>query len=109
MNIQSYYLEMIKNGTKTFEGRIYDEKREIIQCGDIITFCDSVTDETISKRVLNIYRFSSFEKAFLSINVDCCLPGKTINEAIIIYNGFGYIEKEKQFGVVFFELKEKSL
>ena len=41
MNLQPKYYDFIKDGTKRIELRLYDEKRQSIQIGDIIEFTKS--------------------------------------------------------------------
>ena len=49
MNLQPKYFDFIKGGTKRIELRLYDEKRQSIQLGDIIEFAKS-DDEKIQGR-----------------------------------------------------------
>lgn len=54
----------IKNGTKTIEVRLYDEKRSQLKVGDLIKFTDLDTRETLSTKVLNLERFKTFKELF---------------------------------------------
>ena len=51
--------EKIKNGTKTIEIRLYEEKRKLIRENDIIEFTNRSTNEKIRTKVL-IFSFISF-------------------------------------------------
>lgn len=50
----------IREGSKTIEMRLYDEKRSAISVGDTITFADTDTEERVQCQVLNLYRYPSF-------------------------------------------------
>lgn len=54
MKLHSTPFEMIKSGKKTFELRLYDEKRQKIKVGDEIIFTNTVNGETLNKQ-LRIY------------------------------------------------------
>ena len=63
----------IKNGLKTIELRLYDEKRQRIKEGDIIVF--SVTDTTnqsLVVRVTALYCFDSFAQLYSTLPMDKC-------------------------------------
>ena len=45
--------QMIKEGTKTIELRLFDEKRRKIQIGDIIEFSNTDTGEKIGAKVFD--------------------------------------------------------
>ncbi len=57
--------ERIKDGTKTVEFRLYDEKRKMVQVGDIIEFY-KLPDLTqkISTEVVELYRYPTFRELF---------------------------------------------
>ncbi|MBP5631167.1 MAG: RNA-binding protein [Clostridia bacterium] len=52
---------MMKNGQKTIELRLYDEKRQKVKEGDEIVFTNVETNETLKALVLKLHRFDSFE------------------------------------------------
>lgn len=47
MNLHNEPFDLIKNGTKTIELRLNDEKRQLLKENDIIEFTNRVTDETL--------------------------------------------------------------
>lgn len=57
--------QMIKEGTKTIELRLFDEKRRKIQTGDIIEFSNTETGEKIGAKVSALYVFDSFESLYI--------------------------------------------
>ena len=64
MHLDNYYFEKIKNGTKTIEVRLNDEKRRELKVGDIITFDNRKTNEKIDVRVKNLYIYKNFEELY---------------------------------------------
>ena len=55
--------ELIKNGTKTIEIRLNDEKRSLIKEGDIIEFENRITKEKLKTKVIKLYKFDNFEES----------------------------------------------
>lgn len=51
MNLMPAPLKMIREGRKTIELRLYDEKRKQISIGDIITFVNTEDDIASACRV----------------------------------------------------------
>ena len=54
----------IKNGTKTIEVRLNDEKRSKLHVGEEIRFTDLKTDETVVTEILGLEQFASFKDLF---------------------------------------------
>ena len=70
MKLQEDPFERIKNGTKTVEFRLYDEKRQTIQIGDEIEFSKlPELQEKLLVKVIDLYREDSFEKLFKKVFV----------------------------------------
>ena len=62
----------IKNGTKTIEMRLNDEKRQLLKVNDIIEFTNIETLEKMDVLVLGLYRYPSFDllyKAFDKVSL----------------------------------------
>lgn len=64
--------QMIKEGTKTIELRLFDEKRRKIQIGDIIEFSNTETGEKIGAKVSAQYVFDSFESLYKELSLLKC-------------------------------------
>ena len=64
MQLQPSPFEMIKDGTKTIELRLFDEKRQKIRTGDTISFTNTETQEVLNVRVLELMVFDSFETLY---------------------------------------------
>jgi ASC-1-like (ASCH) protein len=57
--------EAITSGRKTIESRLYDEKRQAIQLGDIIIFVNREnSSQTLRARVIGLLRYKTFAAMF---------------------------------------------
>ena len=54
----------IKNGSKTIEIRLYDEKRRLIKDGDFIEFTNRATLEKLIVKVVKIHLFNNFDELY---------------------------------------------
>lgn len=97
MKLQESPFERIKNGTKTVEFRLYDEKRSKIKIGDQIEF-SKLPDlqETILIDVLDLYREDTFENLFKKLFTDEDEIKKKTKSMYQYYSP----DEEKQYGVV---------
>ena len=64
MKLKEGLFEKIANGTKTIEMRLYDEKRQKVQIGDVIEFTNMTTGEKIQAQVLALHIYPSFEDLY---------------------------------------------
>ena len=97
MKLNKSPFERIKNGTKTIEFRLYDEKRRKIKIGDQIEF-SKLPDlqETILVDVLDLYREDTFENLFKKLFTD---EDEIKKETKSMYQYYSP-DEEKQYGVV---------
>lgn len=99
MKLQEDPFERIKNGTKTVEFRLYDEKRQTIQIGDEIEFSKlPELQEKLLVKVIDLYKEESFEKLFKKVFVG--EDKEKIIEKAKSMNRFYTPEQEKEYGVV---------
>ena len=99
MKLQENPFERIKNGTKTVEFRLYDEKRQTIQIGDEIEFSKlPELQEKLLVKVIDLYKEESFEKLFKKVFVG--EDKEKIIEKAKSMNRFYTPEQEKEYGVV---------
>lgn len=99
MKLQEDPFERIKNGTKTVEFRLYDEKRRTIQIGDEIEFSKlPELQEKLLVKVIDLYKEESFEKLFKKVFV--WEDKEKIIEKAKSMNRFYTPEQEKEYGVV---------
>ena len=99
MKLQEDPFERIKNGTKTVEFRLYDEKRQTIQIGDEIEFSKlPELQEKLLVKVIDLYKEKSFEKLFKKAFVGED-EEKIIEKAKAMNRSYAP-EQEKEYGVV---------
>lgn len=82
MKLAPYPFEMIRNGKKTIELRLYDEKRKSISNGDRITFVNTDDDNDLLRvKVENMFVFNSFEELYKKLPLLEC--GYTENDVSV--------------------------
>ena len=64
MNLWDDSFQAIKEGWKTIEMRLNDEKRSLIKINDKIEFTNNKTNETMLCKVINIFCYSNFEELY---------------------------------------------
>ena len=106
MNLHSSPFEKIKSGEKTIELRLFDEKRQKINPGDKIVFTNNATGETLTKTVVKLHRFDSFEDLYKALPLLQC--GYTAEDIHTAYpsdmEAYYSAEEQKKYGVVGIEL-----
>lgn len=71
MKLNESPFERIKNGTKTIEFRLYDEKRQQIKIGDQIEFLKLPDlQEKLLVDVIDLYKEDTFEYLFRKVYLD---------------------------------------
>lgn len=104
LNEEPYNL--IKNGTKTIEMRLYDEKRQKIKVGDIIEFINRSTEERIITKVKALHLYNSFEELYKHFD-KISLGYKEDEEAKPSDMEKYYpLEEQEKYGVVGIELEK---
>jgi len=106
MNLNPGPFAMIKSGKKTIELRLFDEKRQKINPGDKIVFTNNATGETLTKTVLKLHRFDSFEDLYKALPLLQC--GYTAEDIDTAHPSdmerYYSAEEQKKYGVVGIEL-----
>ncbi len=102
MKLNESPFERIKNGKKTIEFRLYDEKRQQIKIGDKIEF-SKLPDlqEKLLVDVVELYRENTFENLFRKLYTD----EDEINRKTISMHQYYSSEKEKEYGVLGIKIK----
>ena len=105
MNLQSKYFDFIKDGTKRIELRLYDEKRQSIQIGDIIEFTKS-EDEKFKAEVVGLLRYDSFADLFEDFDISILADSSmTKQEPLEVLGEFYSEEKQAEIGVIGIRIK----
>lgn len=93
----------IKDGSKTIELRLYDEKRKRISVGDTIRFVstESAADEAVVL-VRNLFIFASFDELYKHLPLtECGYTADDVHTASPSDMEMYYsVEKQRQYGVV---------
>lgn len=105
MKLRTLPFERIKNGSKTIELRLNDEKRQTVQVGDFIEFsCLDEPKQKIQTRVTALHHFSSFEELYTALPKEKL--GYTPAETPVPdhMNEYYPRKKQEQYGVLGIEL-----
>ena len=112
MNLKPSPFYMVKNGLKTIELRLYDEKRRKIFIGDTIRFCNSEnTNDIILTEVTDLYVFDSFDELYKNLPLlECGYTEDNIrNASAKDMDKYYPPEKQKQFRVVGIRVAMKEI
>ncbi len=104
MKLWNDSFEAIKSSRKTIEMRLYDDKRRQIKIDDEIEFTDMETNEIITCKVINLYKYDSFEELYKNHNKISI--GYTKDEAANPTDMLKYYSKEdiEKYGVLGIEI-----
>ena len=107
MNLTPLPMPQIRDGRKTIELRLYDEKRKLISVGDTIKFINTEdSNDTLSVTVTNLFVFTSFGELYMHLPLlKCGYNDENINVASPD-DMDRYYSKEKQnkYGVIGIEV-----
>ena len=102
MKLNESPFERIKDGTKTIEFRLYDEKRQTVKIGDKIEFSKLPNlQEKLLVDVIDLYREDTFENLFRKLYSD---EEEILRKAKSMYDIY-LPEKEQQYGVLGIKIK----
>ena len=106
MKLNNEPFECIKNGTKTIELRLNDEKRKLLTVGDYIEFTNRATNEKLLVEVIDLFKYNSFEELYKHFNK--IEMGYSINEEANPKDMENYDSKEEQekYGVLGIKIKK---
>lgn len=108
LNLQPTPFELIENGRKTIELRLYDEKRRLIQIGDTLVFVHTEDSaRTLTTTVTALHRFDSFAALYAALPLERCgyLPEELADASPEDMNVYYSPERQAQYGVVGIELQ----
>ena len=93
---------MIKNGEKTIELRLYDEKRRRISVGDTIIFTETETGERLRVSVTSVDVFPTFAELYRALPLSACGYAEADVKTASPDDMLAYYSKERQlqYGVV---------
>lgn len=64
MKLNNEPYNSIYYGKKDIEMRLYDEKRQLIDVGDIITFTNNDTKDSFDAKVICLHRYENFDELY---------------------------------------------
>ena len=102
LKLQPRYYEYILNGSKDIEIRLYDEKRQKINIGDIIIFKkEPELNESFKVKVVGLLRYENFDRLFNDFTIDR-LADKSMKKLELLeeLEKFYTKEKQKEYGVL---------
>lgn len=96
----------IKNGTKTIELRLNDDKRQLLKIKDLIEFTNRETLEQMLVEIQNLYHYPSFDELYK--HFDKVSMGYKENDVADPKDMEKYYSKEEQekYGVLGIEIKK---
>ena len=107
MNLTPLPMQQIRDGRKTIELRLYDEKRKLVSVGDTIKFINTEdSNDILSVTVTNLFVFASFDELYKHLPLlKCGYNDENINDASpddmdIYYSK----EKQNKYGVIGIEI-----
>lgn len=108
MKLQPEPYNLVKSGCKTIELRLYDEKRKVLQVGDVIEFLNLKNKvEKLRVKVTALHKFDTFEELYKDISLKKCgyreaeLDNASFQDMDIYYPR----EKQKKYGVLGIEFE----
>lgn len=106
MKLQNKPYQMINEGIKKIEMRLYDEKRQLVKIGDLIEFSNCYTNETMTVKVIGLHRFKNFKELYSSFSKD--VLGYLTNEQADSLDMEKYynLEEIKKYGVIGIEIEK---
>ena len=108
MRLNTQPFKKIKEGEKTIELRLYDEKRRGISVGDMIVFTSRESGEKLQKRVKALHVFANFKQLYASLDPSKCgyapdeLDGAKAEDMEQYYSA----REQERCGVVGIELED---
>ena len=111
MKLNPSPFEMIKNGSKTIELRLYDEKRRALSVGDTITFVNTEdAKDTLCVCVEDLFVFESFDALYQNLPLlECGYTEETVRTASASdMEAYYSKEKQAQYGVIGIKISLKK-
>ena len=110
LKLQPRYYEYILNGSKDIEIRLYDEKRQKINIGDIIIFKkEPELNESFKVKVVGLLRYENFDSLFNDFTIDR-LADKSMEKSELLeeLEKFYTKEKQKEYGVLGIRIEKQE-
>ena len=105
MKLNESPFNKIKNGTKTIELRLFDEKRRLLKINDYIEFTNISNGEKLIVQIENLYIFENFKDLYNYF--DKCMLGYSKNSVADFKDMEKYYSKDEQekYGVLAIKIR----
>ena len=106
MKLDTIYFNLIKNGKKIYETRIYDPKRQLIKLKEIVTFKDRNSNKKFKAMITELSWFKNFRDAIQDVGLKKVLPNaRSLDDGVKLYESFPHSEgtykkAAKKYGVL---------
>lgn len=106
MKLVDLAFKQIKDGSKTVEVRLNDEKRQLLKIGDFIIFNNINTNESLEKEIVDIKVYKSFKELYNNYdNILLGARGYNVDQYVSSMYNFYTKEDENKYGVMAISLK----
>ena len=105
MRLHDKPFKLIQEGTKTIELRLYDEKRQQIQVGDIIEFTCRATGDVQKTKVIAMHIYSCFADLYRDYDKVSLGYGKDEDAKPDDMELYYSKEEQEKYGVVGIEIE----
>ena len=105
MKLKNEPFMSIKNGLKTIEMRLFDEKRQQIKVDDTIEFTNIVSLEKLKVKVIALHKFKNFEELYSYFNKTQLGYKQTENANPNDMNQYYTNDDIEKYGVLGIEIK----
>lgn len=105
IHLDDKYYQKIKDGSKTIELRLYDEKRRKIKVGDIINFENRKDKEIITTQVIKLHIYPNFYELYKYLNKEDMGYSKDESASYKDMEEFYSLESQEKYGVIGIEIK----
>ncbi len=94
--------DRMKNGSKTVELRLNDEKRRLLRVGDRIEFTNTQNGEKLSVKIIGLHKFPTFKELYDKLDpIECGYTHENVkNASPADMDEFYSPEKQLQYGVL---------
>ena len=102
LKLQPEFYNYMLNGSKRIELRLFDEKRQLINVGDVIKILkEPLLDEFFYVKVIGLLRYDSFDSLFndfdISVLADKSMSKEKLKDCL---EEFYTKDKQKKYGVL---------
>ena len=111
MRLDTIYFDLIKNGRKLYETRVYDPKRQKLRLMEIVTFKDRGSNRTFKALITELSHYTNFRDAIADVGLKKVLPNaRSLEEGVKMYEKFPhdegtYKKGAKKYGVLRIKFK----